>query len=103
MTFIDEKCVFKIQDKEFESGGAFIGVRKDTGKLAGIVYANFEKRIVQNWHGDKTFPASFGPEWISNMGDKRRAVYFKYEGRRMFGMWCSTDWSEFVRVREIRG
>ena len=109
--FIDQNCTIEHNGQTFESGGAFIAERADTGKLAGVVYAQWADPktdphitggYITNWHGDIKIRAYFGREYRSNFGDKRRSVWFTYKGREMFGVWCSTDWNQLVRVREIK-
>lgn len=100
-TFIDQNCTIKVQGREFTSGGAFILRRKDTGKLAGQVYVS-DKNEVSNWDGSIKMKATFGPIWRSNFGDRRRAVYFRYDGHYFYGMWCGMDYNELVSVREVK-
>ena len=76
--FIDKNCTLELGGKKFESGGAFLCQRRDTGKMEGFVYANDSKNQVSNWHGTLKIPCSFGVTWRSNFGDLRKAVYFKY-------------------------
>lgn len=100
-TFMDRNCVLEFQGREFESGGAFIGQNKQ-GKLGGVMYVCEKEKAVMNWHGTIKIPARFGRVWKSNMGDRRRAVYFQYAGRRFFGMWSNMDFNMSVRVRQVK-
>lgn len=106
-TFMDQNCMIEHEGQKFESGGAFIALNKKTGKLGGRVYThcNPDKGVyeVSNWHGTIKIKASFGTIWTSNFGDRRRSVYFWYEGKAFYGMWCSIDFNELVSVREIKG
>jgi hypothetical protein len=99
--FVDQACKFSFQGRTFEAGGAWICQEKKSGRLRGLVYVNETERTVSNWHGTIKLPARFGPVWRSNMGDKRRSVYFEWAGHLMFGVLCSLDFNQAVKVREI--
>lgn len=102
-TCMERECIFKHEGVSFESGGAFIGLDKKTGKHGGAVYASWDTQEVSNWHGDIRCPAHYGPEFRSNMRDKRRYVWFTWKGIHFCGCWCSTDWNQLLFVREVKG
>jgi hypothetical protein len=101
-TCLERKCIINFQGKEFESSGAFIGINPKTGKHGGIVYGDWDYKMVGNWHGDIKIPAHYGKEYESNMGDKRRSVWFTYKGIKMYGIWCSINWNQMIRVKEVK-
>jgi len=100
-TCLEQACTLEHNGKTFESGGAFIGVDAK-GIHGGVVYGNCNMPEVMNWHGDIRVPAKYGRIYRSNMGDKRRHVWFTWKGIKYHGVWCSIDWSQIVRVREIK-
>lgn len=102
--FIDQDCTIEHEGKTFTSGGAFIARRTDTGKFGGIVYAEWRDDkpfTVSNWDGDIRMPAQKGKVWLSNFGDKRRSVWFEWNNVKFYGVWCSIDNNQVVRVKEI--
>ena len=105
--FVDQNCKFSIQGKEFESGGAWMTkIKAQKAKdetFIGMVYADDATGTVTNWHGTIKIPARFGKVWVSNFGDRRRAVRFQWQGVEMFGVWCSCDSNMAVKVRQVKG
>lgn len=101
-TFMDTDCTIEFQGKKFTSGGAFIGVNKETGKMGGQVYVNEGKKTVGNWDGSIKVNCYLGKSWYSNMGDRRRSVWFRYSGKFFYGVLYSADWRELVSVREVK-
>jgi hypothetical protein len=99
--FIENDCSIVLEGKTFSNGGAFIGKRKDNGKLGGILYAYPKEDKVGTWDGKTKFNAFFGNEWTSNMRDKRQSVYFSYDGKKFYGVYYKTN-SDIVRVRELK-
>ena len=100
-TCMERSCVIEYKGKVFELGGSFIGVDKN-GVHGGVVYGDWNNQVVTNWHGDIKVSAQYGREYRSNMGDKRRHVWFTYKGIRFHGIWYSIEWSQIIRVREIK-
>ena len=101
-TCIEQKCTVIGPDGQgFESGGAWIGKHKGTGRLGGLVYAYQKESKVGDWHGVRKVPAIFGREWRSNMGDTRQVVYFHLYGRPCTGIYYKSG-SDIVRFREVR-
>jgi hypothetical protein len=99
--FIDQNCTIEIEGRSFSSGGAFLCINTETGKMEGSLYADSkEKRVIQNWDGSIKIPANYYGFHRGNMGDRRCFVRFKYNGKNFFGRWFGMDWSEIVRVRE---
>lgn len=99
--FIETNCTIKHKGKKFTSGGAFIWPDK-TGKLRGIVYGDWNKEQVTNWHGDIKIQATYGPVYRSNFGDKRRSVWFRYVNHNFYGVWCGIDNTQVIRVHEVK-
>ncbi|RPI56247.1 MAG: hypothetical protein EHM49_00730 [Deltaproteobacteria bacterium] len=100
-TCLEQKCTIEFQGKTFESGGAFIGINRKTGKRDGIVYAYQGEGKVGNWHGDIKVPAVFGREWTSSFGDIRQSISFTWKEMRFSGIYFKSG-SDIVRVREIK-
>jgi hypothetical protein len=106
--FVEPDCTFTHEGKTFESGGAWLAQRKDTGRYEGILYAKPETHEVTDWHGKLRIQASFGPVWHSAFRDyqgfpqKNRTIRFEYQGKRFSGIQYNIDWSEIVRVKEVR-
>lgn len=101
-TICNQKCIISHEGIDFESGGAFIGKRHDTGKLVGIIYADDTNSQVTNWHGDIKIHAYFGRIFYPNFGDRRRWVHFTYQGIPMAGCWCGMDYNMAVRVKQVK-
>jgi hypothetical protein len=101
-TCMEQKCIVEFEGKKFESGGSFIGIDKKTGLHGGIVYGDYHKRIVSNWHGDIKVNAMYGNGYSSNMGDSRCHVWFTYKGINFHGIWCGMEWSQIIRVKEVK-
>ena len=99
-TFVETDCTVKFNEQSFTSGGAFIGRRKDNGKLGGILYAYEQQNMVGDWHGQTKVLARFGNEWHSNFGDTRQSVYFTWQGIPFYGIYYKSG-GDIVRVREI--
>lgn len=102
IAFMDQQCTIEHEGQVFESGGAYIAKRKDSGKYSGAVYADDKKGVVTNWHGDIVIPAYFGPVFRGNMGDQRRQVWFTWQGINFTGRWCGMDNNQVVHVQEIK-
>jgi len=100
-TFMDTNCVFKFQNVRIESGGAWIGKDKN-GKYSGMLYVHEEEKFVTNWHGTIRIPCQLGKSFYSNMGDRRRAVWFNWKNARMYGVLCNANFNQSVNVRQIK-
>ena len=105
--FIEQKCCVELNGHKFCSGGSWLCIRKDTGKMEGILYASHKpddegRSFIQSWDGSLKIPAIYGREWRDNFGGLNQSVYFRYEGRYFYGRWAGKDWSDIVRVREIK-
>jgi len=99
--FIEQKCCIEHEGQKFCSGGSWLCVRKDTGKMEGILYGNYNKQEVSSWDGTLKIPAIYGREYRNNFGALCQSVYFRYDGKYFYGRWLGKDWSQIVRVREI--
>jgi len=109
--FIDQDCTIEHNGMKFTSGGAWLCQRKDTGKFEGLVYVTetisgdknqFRDYHVTNWHGDIKIHCITGKTFYSNFGDRRKYVWFKYNDRYFYGLWCSIDWNQSVYVKEMK-
>lgn len=107
--FVENNCSIEFEGKKFTSGGAWLAIRKDTGKMAGQVYVTSEETspgcyryFAQSWDGSIKVNAIVGDIWTSNFGDRRRSVWFRYQGRYFHGVWCSFDWTQLVTVKEVK-
>lgn len=101
-TLLEQECVFEFEGRKFESGGAYIGRHKETGRLEGLLYVHREDgepRYVGSWGGGLRIPARFGREWRSAFGDLRQSVYFTMEGTPFYGIYYKSG-SAIVRCRE---
>jgi hypothetical protein len=96
MNCIEKECVIEHDGKKYESGGAFIVDN------IGAVYGDWNFKTVSNWHGTIKIPARYGKEFKSNMGDKRRHVWFKREGKIFHGVWCAIDNNQLIMVKAIK-
>jgi hypothetical protein len=101
-TCIERECTVKINGKAFEYGGAFIGIDPKTGHHGGVIYGDYNKKQVTNWHGDVTIPARYGISYRGNMGDERCHLWFTWKGIKFHGVWCGMEWSQIIRVKEIK-
>jgi hypothetical protein len=100
--FVERKCVVKFGKRRFESDGAFIGKHKKTKMLGGVLYAYEKEGKVGNWKGTWKIPATFGDEWISNMGDKRQNVDFQIGRKKFHGTYFKSH-GDIVRIRQLKG
>ena len=103
-TFIEQDCVIEHQGRKFESGGAYIGRHRKTGRLGGILYVIREESkptYVGSWDAQMKVPARFGCSWTSGFGDTRQSVYFELEDKPFYGIWYKSG-SEIVRCREVK-
>jgi hypothetical protein len=101
--FIDTDCKIEHEGKIFESGGAFILTNTKTEKMGGMVYGYEEEKKVGNWDGSLKIPAHYGRIYESNfLGNRRRHVWFKYDGKNFFGVCYSVDWDQRYQVREVK-
>lgn len=104
-TCIERDCKVEFEGKTFESGGAFIGIDSKTGKHVGYVYGKIDSNKyhwVTNWHGNIKVNAHFGNVYRSNFGDRRRHVQFRWKGINFHGVWCSIDFNELIKVKEMK-
>jgi len=104
--FIEQKCCIEHGGQKFCSGGSWLCIRKDTGKMAGILYASHKADpeigdYVQSWDGSLKIRAVYGREYRDNFGGLRRNVYFRYQDRYFWGKWYGTEWSDIIKVQEI--
>ena len=106
--FIETDCSIVFDGVSFESGGAFLMQQQDTGKRSGILYA-FTKGngaatevSVGTWDGSRKVKAIRGREWVSNFGDIRQSVWFKWQGIPYYGIWYKSG-SDIIRCRETNG
>jgi len=95
--FIEKDCIFELDGKKFESGGAWIVPCSD-GRFRGVVYEKEE--YVSTWHGEKIAPAKFGRVYRGKFC-KMQSVSFTYEGKRFYGKYCP-DWSQAIRVKSAK-
>jgi hypothetical protein len=100
--FVETSCPFTHNGQTFTAGGAWLMRRRDTGRLEGLLYA-YGDSAVGDWQGQHRYPATFGRPFRSNLGDLRRCVWFRIDGRDFFGVQYGMEWSEVVRVRECAG
>ena len=99
--FADVAATINVNGKSFTSGGAFIGKDKN-GQYGGVLYGDYEHKIISNWDGSIKIPARYYGFHCGNMGDERCFVRFTYKGVNFFGRWFGMDWSQIVRVRQCR-
>ena len=99
--FIEQKCCIEYEGHKFCSGGSYLGIRKDTGKMEGILYGDYKTEQVSSWDGTLKIPAIYGKEYRNNFGGLCCSVYFQYQGRYFYGRWLGKEWSQIVRVKEI--
>ena len=100
-TCVEQDCTITMNERSFESGGAWIGKHKRTGRLGGLVYAYEKESKVGDWHGFKKVPATFGRTWQSNMGDTRQVVYFRLYNRPCTGIYYKSG-GDIVRFQEVK-
>lgn len=98
--FIEKDCIFEVQGKKFESGGAFICDCTD-GITRGVVYEKAKEGIVTDWHGKEIAKAKFGKVYQGNFC-RMQSVRFEYEGKTFTGRFCP-DWSQLIRVKANKG
>lgn len=97
--FVEQDCTVEFNGHLFESGGSFLCPGRD-GLFEGILYAG--DGFLQTWHGDRRWPARITHRWRGNMGDRRCTWAVTINGRRFTGRQCSCDWSQIVRLREVK-
>jgi len=100
--FIETKCCITHKGVSFCSGGSFLVQRKDNGKYEGLLYAYEKTGEVGSWDGSIKIKALFLNEWISNFGDTRQIVYFKYQDK-LFSRIYFKSGSDIVRAKEVKG
>lgn len=111
--FVETRCVFKTKDdngrtRSFESGGSWLLKRCDTGLLEGILYAQPKKGTVGSWDGALQIEAEFGQVWHSAFRDfhgrpqENQLARFKYKGMQFSGILYNRQWSDIVRVRQVK-
>lgn len=98
---LDQGYTIEYQNQTLINSSAFICKNK-SGKYDGIVYGDYDYKIISNWDGSITIPAKYYGEYTGNMGDKRIFIRFRYENRNFFGRWFGMKWSQTVRVRECK-
>lgn len=99
--FIETECIFKHNDKAYESGGSYLLQNKKTGKLEGILYSHNDETI-GIWDGSKKVKAHFGKPFRTNFGQNARYVWFTWDNKKFVGINRSIDWQDIYRVREIK-
>lgn len=110
--FIETKCVFTFEGRDFEAGGSWIMVNKETGLREGVLYHYEEKgynndgvhvttnHFVGTWDGSIKVHAVRLNSWRSNFGDERSHYYFKWDGIKFYGIQAGDN--EIVRCREYK-
>jgi hypothetical protein len=99
---VEKDCTIEHNGQKFENGGSFMLPCTD-GKWRGLVYADWSDKpeTVTNWHGTVKVQARYGRVYRGNMGDKRRHVWFTWQGRNYHGCWCEIDFNQAMRVTEV--
>lgn len=102
----NKKCHF-FEQKAQKYFCKYCGIESKTAELQalrtyknGLLYAYPKDNMVGGW-ADKLVNATFGNEWVSNMGDKRQSVYFSFEGKKYYGIYFKTN-SDIVRYRMLK-
>jgi len=49
--FIEQKCCIEHEGYKFCNGGSWLCQRADTGKFEGILYGDWNKKILSSWDG----------------------------------------------------
>ena len=104
--FIEQKCCIQHDGMNFCAGGSYLAIRKDTGKMEGIMYACHKpdengNSVISSWDGSLKIRAIYGREYRDNFGGKRCNVYFRYNGRYFWGRWYGMEFSDIIRCKEI--
>lgn len=100
--FIEQKCCIEHEGHKVCSGGSWLCIRKDTGKMEGILYGDWNKKVISSWDGSLKIPAHYSyRNFRNNFGAECCTVHFKYNGKYFYGRWSGMEWSQIVRVREI--
>lgn len=103
-TFIERECILEHEGRKYESGGAWIGAHRDTGRLGGLLYVHRtegQATHVGSWGDSLRLDAYFGRTWRSGWGDERQVVYFTYVERPFYGIWYKSA-GDFLRCWETR-
>ena len=102
--YVETGCTLTFRRKSYTMGGSYFAFNRKTGKHEGMVYGDWNDSPdhVSNWHGDLVIPATYGPIWVSNMGDKRRSVRFTYAGITFAGIWYAIENNQCIKVREVK-
>ena len=101
ITCIEKECKIDFNGITFENSGAFIGIDVN-GLYGGCVYGEWERKEVTNWHGTLRVKANYGRKYQSNFGDTRCHVWFTWKGVKFHGTWCSIEWNQLIRVKQIK-
>jgi hypothetical protein len=106
-----EKATIVFQGQEFTAAGAAEWTDKKGRHCFGL-YVNWTSEsdvnfsttaTLSTWAGDKKYPCELSRPWRSNFGDKRRAVYMRYQGKDYSGVLYSEDWNMYVKLTERKG
>lgn len=106
---IEVNCCIEFEGKSFCSGGSWLMRRKDTGLLQGILYLfrefsgendRFVNFFVGTWDGSMKVHAVRLNTWKGNFGDERMHFYFKWQGKKFWGI--SAGDNDIVRCREYK-
>lgn len=95
-----------IDDKSFTNYGSVL--QDKNGLLCGIFYAYPKENKIGSWDGSFKHPANYMQEWrsafIDYHGSNQVNQLIKFTiGNKLFrGMWYNKNWSDIVRVKEIR-
>jgi hypothetical protein len=101
-SFIEKKCCIEHEGKKFCSGGSWLCQRVDTGKFVGILYGDWNKKIISSWDGSLKIPAYYSShDFRNNFGAECCTVHFKWNDHYFYGRWSGMEWSQIIRVREI--
>jgi hypothetical protein len=101
-----EKATVIFQGQEFTASGAAEWTDKKGRHCFGLYIKwnlDADTATLTTWAGDKNYPCQIGRPWRSNFGDKRRAVYMKYQGKEYSGILHSEDWNMYVKLTERKG
>lgn len=100
---IDQDCTITHEGVNYTHGGGFILRNKITGLYEGVMYGDWDHNVITNWDGSVKLSATYYGHHRGNMGDKRCYVRFTWQGMRFYGRWCGMDWSQIVRVKQLKG
>lgn len=100
--FIETKCCIDHHGQKFCAGGSWLLKRIDTGKYEGVLYGDWDKKVISSWDGSLKIPAYYSyRDFRNNFNARCCTVHFKYAGMYFYGRWSGMDWSQLIRVKEI--